>query len=446
MKMFVYFLSIVFVSILCMQCLQAQDAVTVETIWERSLANGNLPAWFGGDTERGIGYGVVDNLERVYVASRGDGDRIRIIDADSGEDAGYLDMTGVSGGHFSINDVDVSDDGIVFASNMTLGAVNDPFRIYMWTTELFEPEEVITYSDENYRLGDKITVVGSVDDNSLTIYAAASRSNKILRFTTEDNADSFDVEEITLSDISDAGIHPSVGPTAPGDDAPFFYNASGEEHGVGIRPRFYEADGTHQATMPGNQFLNTNSIRYLKTEWDDEYIITFRDNVDEQYAVIFALGDGAGEADSVAVTPDLGDAFNTHESGDVAIRHNDDGTYTLYVQAANNGIGAYKLTFIGLNVDESDRAGVPDDFRLFQNYPNPFNPVTTIEFSIPREEHVCLTVYDVLGRQVAELYNDRIAAGNYRVAFDASSLPSGMYLYRLETSSYSEMKRMIYMK
>jgi len=95
-------------------------------------------------------------------------------------------------------------------------------------------------------------------------------------------------------------------------------------------------------------------------------------------------------------------------------------------------------------VDDMD--GTPDEFALQQNYPNPFNPVTTIEFSVPREEHVTLRVYDVLGREVAELYNDFSTPGIYRVDFDASSLPSGVYLYRINSDSFSETKRMIYLK
>ncbi len=97
-------------------------------------------------------------------------------------------------------------------------------------------------------------------------------------------------------------------------------------------------------------------------------------------------------------------------------------------------------TFVG------EQDGIPENFALRQNYPNPFNPATTIEFSLPEEEHVTLVVYDVLGREVAELFNDRAMPGTYRVEFNASSLPSGVYLYRIQSDSFTETKRMMYLK
>ncbi|MEX2364465.1 MAG: T9SS type A sorting domain-containing protein [Balneolaceae bacterium] len=68
---------------------------------------------------------------------------------------------------------------------------------------------------------------------------------------------------------------------------------------------------------------------------------------------------------------------------------------------------------------------------LNQNYPNPFNPSTVISFSIPQNSHVNLAVYDVTGKQVAELANSRMAAGNHTVDFNASNLSSGIYIYKL---------------
>jgi hypothetical protein len=77
-------------------------------------------------------------------------------------------------------------------------------------------------------------------------------------------------------------------------------------------------------------------------------------------------------------------------------------------------------------------AAVPAAFSLEQNYPNPFNPATMIRFALPREAHVLLSVYDLLGRNVATLVNETKAAGVHEVRFDASRLASGAYVYRLE--------------
>lgn len=86
------------------------------------------------------------------------------------------------------------------------------------------------------------------------------------------------------------------------------------------------------------------------------------------------------------------------------------------------------------------------DFSLSQNYPNPFNPVTKIQFSIPKNEFVTLRVFDVLGKEVAVLINEAKPAGVYEALLDASKLSSGVYFYKLETPSFSDVKRMIVTK
>ena len=89
---------------------------------------------------------------------------------------------------------------------------------------------------------------------------------------------------------------------------------------------------------------------------------------------------------------------------------------------------------------------VPVEFSLRQNYPNPFNPSTTIEYSIPKDGFVNLTVYNVLGQQVAELANKNLKAGNYHITFSASKFASGVYYYRLKSGDKVTVKKMIILK
>lgn len=107
---------------------------------------------------------------------------------------------------------------------------------------------------------------------------------------------------------------------------------------------------------------------------------------------------------------------------------------------------------VGINQISSE---VPSEFKLFQNYPNPFNPKTIIRYSIPgigfrtgafRNDKVVLKVYDILGKEIAALVNEIQSPGVYEVMFDASSLSSGIYFYRLQSENFSEIKRMVLLK
>ena len=94
----------------------------------------------------------------------------------------------------------------------------------------------------------------------------------------------------------------------------------------------------------------------------------------------------------------------------------------------------------------SDQETLPTEFALLQNYPNPFNPSTMISYQLPVNEHVTLTMYDVLGREVATLVNERKASGNYTVEWNAAGFSSGIYIYRLKAGSFVDVKKMLLLK
>ena len=98
-----------------------------------------------------------------------------------------------------------------------------------------------------------------------------------------------------------------------------------------------------------------------------------------------------------------------------------------------------------------DVVQVPDDYRLQQNYPNPFNPETKIRFELPKNTHVTLKIFNVLGQQVATLINSDMKSGYHLVKWDGKNqfgirVASGVYYYRLETTEFSRSMRMLLIK
>ncbi|MFH1194886.1 MAG: T9SS type A sorting domain-containing protein [bacterium] len=134
----------------------------------------------------------------------------------------------------------------------------------------------------------------------------------------------------------------------------------------------------------------------------------------------------------------------------VLIRSGDSFVYPTYDPADNSLIVAsynrnsWERISLLTNIDDS--INLPSRFSLFQNYPNPFNPTTIISFQLSVSSNVQLKICDVLGREAAELVNEYKHPGSYKVEFDGSNLPSGIYFYELVAGEYRESKKMILLK
>ncbi len=128
------------------------------------------------------------------------------------------------------------------------------------------------------------------------------------------------------------------------------------------------------------------------------------------------------------------------------------GDYNSNMTINSSGWGDQGLKIVVEKIYDDTHVNIKDqiltskNYMLSQNYPNPFNPTTNIQFSIPEANHVSLNIYDLLGKEVAMLVNERKSAGSYTYEFDGSNLSSGIYIYKLQAGNFTATKKLILMK
>jgi hypothetical protein len=233
-------------------------------------------------------------------------------------------------------------------------------------------------------------------------------------------------------------------------DGESFTMVSTDSSGFGIWAGLKKSFGHTDASLNGEYIM----IQYMTEEHSStEYVaVDFAGDGNAAFEIVYSSGGDSGDAGSFTYSV------------------NDDGTFSITV--GGNGGGTVpgilspdgkRLAMAGpgspgcaimAGLAKWDVAsgvienpvGLPACFALHQNYPNPFNPSTTIEFALPHSGLVTLKVYNVLGEEVATLIAGERAAGTYRATWDASGLPSGVYLFRLTAGEYVHTKKMVLMK
>ena len=130
----------------------------------------------------------------------------------------------------------------------------------------------------------------------------------------------------------------------------------------------------------------------------------------------------------------------------------DESKQNNYVYIFNHFTNAWKFaqTAMGENLKkQSGEEGsdlIPTEYGMEQNYPNPFNPTTTINYQLPEKNHVSLRIYDILGNLVTTLVDQEMEPGYYNVSWNAISLASGVYIYRIISGSFVSTKKLMLMK
>lgn len=157
---------------------------------------------------------------------------------------------------------------------------------------------------------------------------------------------------------------------------------------------------------------------------------TFADSYDLQ------IREGAGDWADVVYETTVEDTLYAFPA-DSQLAGND--TFFWRVRGKNDtGTGqwtGYEFFETEMTTSTENGSGVPQEFTLSQNYPNPFNPTTNISYGLPQVAHIEMKIYDMAGREVAQILDESQAAGVHTIQFDASSLASGVYIYRLTATS-----------
>ncbi len=121
-------------------------------------------------------------------------------------------------------------------------------------------------------------------------------------------------------------------------------------------------------------------------------------------------------------------------------------TTLFFIPNNSNQWRSYNYPLNGIVSVDNNFGEIPVRFELKQNYPNPFNPKTIISYQLPVTNFVKLKVYDILGKEIVTLVNEKQSPGSYSVTFDGSNLSSGIYFYQLTTEGYTDTKRMVLIK
>lgn len=234
--------------------------------------------------------------------------------------------------------------------------------------------------------------------------------------------------EVRRGSSTAGSINASVGSIAP---EPVF--AVVDTVGIGNVYRINDGDGNEHFVVPGRVWTINQTGLSASTRFDvsiycgaltgivrpQNLYIAYRPNTSSPWRPLTSYRDG-----------DYLKAFN--------LAGNEFGQFAIASKTSRNPLAAQ------LNVQKTNNNA--KSYALAQNYPNPFNPTTTIQYALPNAGNVSLKIYDVLGREVANLVNGRQAAGEYTVQFNAANLASGIYFYRLQAGDFMQTKKMMLVK
>jgi hypothetical protein len=196
-------------------------------------------------------------------------------------------------------------------------------------------------------------------------------------------------------------------------------------------------------------FVGTDWGTVLPVELSSFTSSTDRNNVNLNWSTAFERNNNGFEIERSSASGQWSKIGFVNGNGTSLASNN----YSFTDRGLNSGNYNYRLKQIDLNgnfeyfnLNNEVNIGAPVSFSLSQNYPNPFNPSTTINFDLPYDSKVSLKVYDMSGKEAANLLNENKTAGYYSVNFNASSLSSGIYFYSISAGNFTAVKKMMLVK
>jgi hypothetical protein len=253
-------------------------------------------------------------------------------------------------------------------------------------------------------------------------------------------------------DIFDDVFTPDISTSNWLNDAPDLFIGLYNYHGVshtgykrGAEPDYHFRFTYNKAVLdnPGATVDTLNSGNYYYGEaFGSGYRVEFR----VKWTDLAAFGTGdvvftPTEGFRIPIDFEINDADGAEREGML--------TYAISEDKSYQDVSRWTYTWIGnlwYPTDVEQEGQTVTDYSLTQNYPNPFNPSTQIKFSIKETGLVSLKIFDLLGREVATIVNKELSTGSYTYSFDASSLASGIYFYRLESGSFVQTNKMMLLK
>jgi hypothetical protein len=441
-----------------------QDPITFVEVWAHF--GENAPEWFTDGTEADDGSPAYSAVERgivysdysghVYVSSRHALDKdsdgvldtsephVYVLDPYTGKTPVFgvskLLTTGITsadqnyGGGYPLNNVTATEDGSIFACNMTLASGPDiqleggyvsvkAFRVYRWSWEQDIPQMIIDYQVGGYRLGDKFSVIGNWDTEAY-IYAGAGETNKILRWKVTAGVVEQSPTIITLADIANAGTSITVAGVPDKDD--WIYVS-----GKGFMPTLFTTSGVNLSQVAINTAGHPSSLVAGRTfKFGGKLLMGMFSG--DQSGYVFDIskhGENVTDVDVIGFTPTFGTRFdNAYGEGAVEFGVLDD-TLHLFICAPSNGIACFKIDGL-VDVQPSVRE-LTSEFGV-KVFPNPATEYADFRFTLPGDASgpVSVKLFDISGKFLG-IVAGKSQPGEQTIRYNTSQLPSGTYMYQI---------------